>query len=73
MTNNGRNALLTSRIKVHWTCSARTRCDVTVTLAAAGQCGSCWAFGTGGSFADRLCIASNASKVWPNLKAPLWF
>jgi hypothetical protein len=34
-----------------------------LTSDVAGQCGSCWAFGTGGSFADRLCIASNASKV----------
>ena len=28
-----------------------------------GNCGSCWAIGTGGSLADRLCIASNASMV----------
>ncbi len=50
-------------------CSVRMRCDVSVTLAASGQCGSCWAFGTGGSFADRLCIASNASKVRCTLPA----
>ena len=40
----------------------------------AGQCGSCWAFGTGGSLADRLCIASNASKgplPPPNPQPPL--
>lgn len=36
-----------------------------------GNCGSCWAIGTGGSLADRLCIASNASKVRSTVKAPL--
>jgi hypothetical protein len=43
-----------------------TRCALPIDRlihACTGQCGSCWAFGTGGSFADRLCIASNASKV----------
>jgi hypothetical protein len=38
-------------------------CVHRVVHASTGQCGSCWAFGTGGSFADRLCIASNGSKV----------
>ena len=36
-----------------------------------GNCGSCWAIGTGGSLADRLCIASNASNVRLTLNAPL--
>ncbi|CAH1731587.1 cathepsin B-like [Aphis gossypii] len=26
-----------------------------------GNCGSCWAFGTTGAFADRLCVATNGN------------
>ena len=46
-------------------------CFIVFRILFSGNCGSCWAIGTGASLADRLCIASNASKVWLTLNAPL--
>jgi len=50
--------------------SARV-CVTVFSYTFSGNCGSCWAIGTGGSLADRLCIASNASNVRPTLTALL--
>ena len=70
--NNGLSVAFSFQTKVHTDTPHNFQMRRYV-MRISGQCGSCWAFGTGGSLADRLCIASNASKVRHTLPTRMQF